>query len=64
VAAGFAVQRFMERMQDPHSGADKQDLLDDFLAVKEDFPSHVSDNEVIGYMIINASSPLQPLSTR
>jgi hypothetical protein len=64
VAVGFAVQRFIERMQDSNSGAHKQDLLNDFLAAKDDFPNLVSDNEVIGYMIINASSPLQSLSTR
>jgi hypothetical protein len=54
----------MERMQDPKSGADMQDLLNDFLAAKEEFPNLVSDNEVIGYMIINASSPLHSFSAR
>jgi hypothetical protein len=37
--------------------------LNEFLAAKKEFPNLVSDNEVIGYIIINASSLLQPLST-
>ncbi|KAF2124477.1 cytochrome P450 [Dothidotthia symphoricarpi CBS 119687] len=53
VAAGAAVERFMERMQDPGQFKGKKDFLNDFLQAKEDNPTLVTDNEVIGYMIIN-----------
>jgi hypothetical protein len=59
VAAGFSVERFMERMQNPELGNGKIDFLNGFLQAKKDNPDLVTDNEVIGYMIINVSSPLQ-----
>lgn len=57
VAAGFSVQRFMERMQNPELGKGKKDFLNGFLEAKKEHPELVTDNEVIGYMIINVSSP-------
>ncbi|CAE7177054.1 hypothetical protein PTNB73_03114 [Pyrenophora teres f. teres] len=53
VAAGFSVERFMERMQNPELGNGKKDFLNGFLEAKKKFPELVTDNEVIGYMIIN-----------
>jgi hypothetical protein len=53
VAAGFSVERFMERMQNPELGNGKKDFLNGFLEAKKEFPDLVTDNEVIGYMIIN-----------
>ncbi|KAH7347094.1 cytochrome P450 [Pyrenochaeta sp. MPI-SDFR-AT-0127] len=53
VAAGFSVERFVERMQNPELSKGKKDFLNGFLKAKEEFPNLVTDNEVIGYMIIN-----------
>jgi cytochrome P450 len=43
----------MERMQKPELGNGKKDFLNGFLEAKKEFPGLVTDNEVIGYMIIN-----------
>lgn len=43
----------MERMQKPELGDGKNDFLNGFLEAKKEFPELVTDNEVIGYMIIN-----------
>lgn len=59
VAAGFSVERFMERMQNPELGKGKNDFLNGFLKAKQEFPELVTDNEVIGYMIINVGLLLQ-----
>jgi hypothetical protein len=53
VAAGFAVERFKERMQDPALNKGTNDFLNGFLEAKKEYPNLVTDNEVIGYMIIN-----------
>ncbi|KAF2029515.1 cytochrome P450 [Setomelanomma holmii] len=53
VAAGAAVERYMERMQNPELGKGKKDFLNGFLEAKKEYPDLVTDNEVIGYMIIN-----------
>jgi cytochrome P450 len=53
VAAGFAVERFMERMQNLEQFKDKKDFVNGFLAAKAERPDLVGDNEVIGYMILN-----------
>ncbi|KAJ4991166.1 benzoate 4-monooxygenase cytochrome p450 [Stagonosporopsis vannaccii] len=53
VAAGYAVERFVERMQNMGEFKDKNDFVNGFLAAKEARPDLVSDNEVIGYMILN-----------
>ncbi|KAF2623175.1 cytochrome P450 [Macroventuria anomochaeta] len=53
VAAGFAVERFMERMQNLDEFKDKKDFVNGFLAAKKEYPDLVSDNEVVGYMILN-----------
>lgn len=45
----------MERMQDPGQDKGKKDFLNDFLEAKKEYPDLVTDNEVIGYMIINVS---------
>ena len=55
VAAGFAVERFMERMQKPELNKGKKDFLNGFLQAKQEYPDLVSDHDVIGYMIINVS---------
>jgi hypothetical protein len=55
VAAGFAVERFMERMQNLEQFKDKKDFVNGFLAAKAERPDLVGDNEVIGYMILNVS---------
>lgn len=62
VAAGFSVERFMERMQNPELGDGKKDFLNGFLQAKEEHPELVTDNEVIGYMIINVSNLLRKCS--
>jgi hypothetical protein len=46
----------MERMQNPECGEGKKDFLDGFLEAKKENPDLVTDNEVIGWMIINVSS--------
>lgn len=61
VSAGYCVQRFMERMQNPSAFQDK-DFVNGFLAAKKEYPDLVSDTEVIGYMIINVRSYLLALS--
>ena len=53
VAAGYAVERFMERMQNLSQFKDKKDFVNGFLAAKKEHPDLVGDNEVIGYMILN-----------
>jgi cytochrome P450 len=53
VAAGYAVERFMERMQNLDAFKDKKDFVNGFLAAKKEHPNLVGDNEVIGYMILN-----------
>lgn len=53
VAAGYAVERFMERMANLSQFKDKKDFVNGFLAAKKEYPNLVSDNEVIGYMILN-----------
>jgi hypothetical protein len=45
----------MERMQDPSLGKGKKDFLNGFLDVKKADPD-VTDNEVIGWVIINVSA--------
>jgi hypothetical protein len=45
----------MERMQDPSLGKGKKDFLNGFLDVKK-ADSDVTDNEVIGWVIINVST--------
>lgn len=46
----------MERMQNPELGNGKNDFLNGFLEAKKENPDAVTDNEVIGYMIINVSN--------
>ncbi|OAK94200.1 cytochrome P450 [Phaeosphaeriaceae sp. SRC1lsM3a] len=54
VAAGLSVERFMERMQeDPEVSKSKKDFLNGFLEAKRENPDLVTDNEVIGWMIIS-----------
>ncbi|KAF1967958.1 cytochrome P450 [Bimuria novae-zelandiae CBS 107.79] len=53
VTAGFCVERFMERMQSFEQFKGNTDFMNHFLAAKEEHPTVVTDNEVIGYMIIN-----------
>lgn len=49
----------MERMQEPEMGKGKNDFLSGFLEAKKEFPDLVTDNEVIGYMIINVYPPVE-----
>jgi hypothetical protein len=53
VAAGYAVEQFMERMANLAQYKDKKDFVNGFLAAKKEHPTLVTDNEVIGYMILN-----------
>merc|ERR1712032_238899 len=53
IAAGFCVERFMERMQHMEQFKDKKDFMNGFLQAKQEYPDLVTDNEVIGYLIIN-----------
>ncbi|KAK3215842.1 hypothetical protein GRF29_8g1230459 [Pseudopithomyces chartarum] len=53
VAAGFCVERFMERMQSLDQFEGKADFTNHFLRAKQEHPTVVTDNEVIAYMIIN-----------
>lgn len=62
VPAGFCVQRFMERVQNFEQYKDKKDFMNWFLEAKKEYPDLVTDNEVIGYLIINVS-PFDPCST-
>ncbi|KAH6639249.1 cytochrome P450 [Boeremia exigua] len=62
VAAGFAVERFMERMQNLGDFKDKKDFVNGFLAAKKERPDLVSDNEVIGYMVLNILGGADTLS--
>jgi hypothetical protein len=54
-AAGFCIARFTERMQNFEEYKDKNDFINGFLQAKQDHPNEVTDNEVIGYLIINVS---------
>ncbi|ORY15010.1 cytochrome P450 [Clohesyomyces aquaticus] len=53
IPAGFCIQRFMKRVQNLEQFKDKKDFMNGFLEAKKEFPDLVSDNTVIGYMIIN-----------
>lgn len=55
VAAGYAVEQFMERMANLSQYKDKKDYVNGFLAAKKEYPDIVTDNEVLGYMILNVS---------
>jgi hypothetical protein len=55
-AAGFCVARFAERMQHIEEFKDKKDFMNGFLQAKQEYPNEVTDNEVIGYLIINVRS--------
>jgi hypothetical protein len=57
VAAGYAVERFMERMANLAQYKDKKDFVNGFLVAKKEHPKLVTDNEVIGYMILNVGIP-------
>ena len=52
-AAGFCVQAFIERAQNIEQFKGKKDYMNDFLRAKEEYPDLVTDNEVIGYLILN-----------
>jgi hypothetical protein len=43
----------MERMQDPALGKGKKDFLNGFLEAKKENPDSVTDNEVVGWLILN-----------
>jgi hypothetical protein len=43
----------MERMQKLDQYKDKNDFMNGFLKAKEEYPDLVSDNEIIGYLILN-----------
>ena len=45
----------MERMQNLDDFKDKRDFVNGFLAAKKEYPDLVTDNEVIGYMILNVN---------
>ena len=45
----------MERMQNLDQYKDKDDFMNWFLTAKQDYPDTVSDNEVIGYLILTVS---------
>jgi hypothetical protein len=62
VAAGYAVEQFMERMANLAHYKDKKDFVNGFLAAKKEYPTLVTDNEVIGYMILNVRAPPPPSS--
>ncbi|KAF2202045.1 cytochrome P450 [Delitschia confertaspora ATCC 74209] len=57
IAAGQCVDIFMERMknlqENPEAVANANDFMNGFLKAKEEFPESVTDNEVIGYLILN-----------
>ncbi|KAH7108667.1 cytochrome P450 [Dendryphion nanum] len=52
-AAGFCVQAFIERAQNMEQFKGKKDYMNGFLKAKEEYPDLVTDNEVIGYLILN-----------
>jgi hypothetical protein len=45
----------MERVQNPGEYKEKRDFMNGFLAAKEEYPDLVTDNDVIGYMMLNVS---------
>lgn len=51
--AEFCVQRMIERLSSERPKAQSADFLDHYLKTKELFPGVVTDNEVIGYIILN-----------
>lgn len=42
---------------------DKKDFVNGFLAAKQEYPNLITDNEVIGYMLLNVRLPPSPLLT-
>jgi len=60
--AGYCLQRVMERVSNPDiEKAPKRDFLNSFLEAKALHPDIVGDNEVVGYLLINASILLHDL---
>jgi hypothetical protein len=59
IAAGFCVNQFMARMQKLDQFKDKSDFMNSFIKAKEEHPDLVSDNEIIGYLILNVCLILQ-----
>ncbi|KAF2465305.1 cytochrome P450 [Lindgomyces ingoldianus] len=52
VPAGFCIQRFAERDQNREEHKEN-DFMNGFLEAKNQYPELVSDNEVIGYLMLN-----------
>ncbi|KAK7708535.1 hypothetical protein SLS64_006637 [Diaporthe eres] len=54
-AAGFCFEQLTERLShdDPEKEGGRQDFLRDFLKAKEDNPDLISNNEVLGYLLLN-----------
>lgn len=53
--AGYCVQRLAERLSSGKQKDQPADFLDHYLEAKEQYPGVVTENEVIGYLILNVS---------
>lgn len=56
-AAGFCFEQLMERLSssDLEKEGGQQDFLCEFLKTKEEHPDIISNNEVLGYLLLNVS---------
>ena len=53
--AGYCFGILMERLQQPDAEKGPKDFLSGFLAAKDANPDVVSDNEVIGYLLLTVN---------
>lgn len=56
-AAGFCFEQLAERLSnhDAEKEVGRQDFLREFLRAKEENPDIITDNEVLGYLLLNVS---------
>lgn len=61
-AAGFCFEQLTERLSnyDVEKEGGRQDFLREFLKAKEAQPDIISDNEVLGYLLLNVRHHLCP----
>lgn len=62
-AAGFCFEQLTERLSnyDPEKEGGRQDFLREFLKAKEDNPDTISNNEVLGYLLLNVRRYIHPV---
>lgn len=61
-AAGFCFEQLTERLSndDLEKEGGRQDFLREFLKAKEDNPDIISNNEVLGYLLLNVRHYIHP----